>query len=104
MDTLLKSNHVLPYLRTEQKHAAAKKLWENLESVRFGIIPVLLVIIGCLGGLAAAFGAHDNSIKLSLVAFPTIIAAALVLGLAPMKLVLYVSVPAVIIDIAVLFL
>ena len=105
METSIKAIRTITHLRIKKRNIILNtKFWHKVENNRFGIIPMLLVLIGCIGGLAAAFGAHDNIFKLGLVAFPTIVAASLVIGLAPMKAVLYVSAIAIVIDIAVLVL
>jgi hypothetical protein len=72
--------------------------WEKLEFYRFGIIPMLLFIIGCLGGVAAAFGAQADIFKLALVAFPTIISLALVLAVSPMRAIFFASAIAFLFD------
>ncbi len=76
-------------------------LWESLEFNRFGIIAILVVILGCIGGMAASFGALDNLFKLSLIAFPTIIALALILAVSPMRVIVYVSAIALALDLLV---
>lgn len=99
METLLKSTSTstTSFANTQSKSSVIS-FWEKLESNRFGVIPILLVVIGCLGGLAASFGTDGGIVKLALVAFPTSIASALVIGLAPMKVVFYVSMLAILVD------
>lgn len=83
------------------KNASEKSIstfWEKLEFYRFGIIPMLLFIIGCLGGIAAAFGAQSDILKLALVAFPTIISLALVLAVSPMRAIVFASAIAFLFD------
>ena len=79
-----------------------QKIWENSEFNRFGLICVSLLMIGCMGGAAAAFGAGENTLKLALTVFPTIITLALILGVAHMNLIIRMSFLAVIIDILIL--
>jgi len=76
--------------------------WKDAEFNRFGIISMLILIIGCVGGFAASFGAKGDVLKLALVAFPTIISLALILAVAPMKAIIYLCSVAVILDIIVL--
>ncbi|MEI8136017.1 MAG: hypothetical protein WCH21_01700 [Bacteroidota bacterium] len=103
METTIKSNQIKTSVRTEKLSADSSSLfWRNLEDNRFGIIAMLVVIIGCTGGLAAAFGAQANTLKLAMVAFPSIIALALVLAVAPMKAITYVTVIALLLDLIVL--
>jgi hypothetical protein len=98
METTMKSGQGFTKDKAENKNKSVSSRWEQAEANRFGIIPILIVIIGCVGGLSAAFGAQGDPLKLSLVAFPTIIALALMLAVAPMRLVLYVSIIAIILD------
>ena len=87
------------------KHVSYTRIsifWNNLEPRRFGIIPIIAVIIGCAGGIAAAFGAEADTFKLALTAFPSIIALALVLAVAPMKAIMYASFMALLLDLIVL--
>jgi hypothetical protein len=74
--------------------------WQRMEFVRYGSIAMILTIIGCMGGFAAAYGAGNDVFKLALVAFPTIISLAFVLAVMPMRLIVWTSSIAVIIDIA----
>ena len=68
---------------------AAGTFWERMEFNRFGIIPIVLLLIGCIGGIAAGFGAFADLLRISLVAFPTIISLALVLAVSPMRVIFY---------------
>ena len=76
--------------------------WEKLEFSRFGIISMLVVVLGCVGGMAASFGAKDDVVKLGMMAFPTIISLALILAVAKMRIIVYVSIIAIILDLIVL--
>jgi hypothetical protein len=99
METLIKSNSVTTFVSTQRTRTDSKtNFWEKLEFNRFAVIPILLVVIVCLGGLAASFGAGGNTIKLAIVAFPSSIATSLIIGLAPMKVVFYVSIIAIVVD------
>jgi hypothetical protein len=77
------------------------KFWNSLEFNRFGLIPLLLLIVGCIGGIAAAYGAQASILKLSMIAFPTIISLAMVLAVAPMRIIAFVSAIAILLDVAV---
>jgi hypothetical protein len=75
--------------------------WQNAERYRFAIAPMLLIIIGCLGGIAAGFGAQSDIIKLAMVSFPTIVTLALTLAVSPMRVIFYASIIAIVLDIVV---
>lgn len=98
MQTTIKSTHSNT---SQSEKKSFSSIWESMEFNRFGIIAILVVILGCLGGMAASFGAGDNILKLAMIAFPTIIALALVLAVAPMKVITYVSVIALVLDLLV---
>lgn len=104
METTIRSNQAKTSVRTESSNVIShSQFWCNLEDNRFGIIAMLVVIIGCSGGLSAAFGAQADTLKLALVAFPSVVALALVIAVAPMKIITYVSAIALILDLIVLF-
>lgn len=78
-------------------------VWENnAEFNRFGIISVVLLIVGCLGGITVGMGAIEYIWSLVLVVIPTMTALSLVLALAPMRYIIYATVASVLIDIILL--
>lgn len=79
----------------------SEEQWKQIETLRFGIGPMILVAIACIGGLCASFGAHNSAIQLGLTVFPTIICLGLIISAAPMKSVVYLGIAAVIIDLVV---
>lgn len=94
-------------INTTRKHNAhvtrtgAAAFWESLEFNRFGIISILVVIIGCSGGIAASFGAGDSLVKLAMIAFPSIVSLALILAVAPMRVIFYMALLAITLDLLV---
>jgi phage shock protein PspC (stress-responsive transcriptional regulator) len=96
METAIKSTH-RNTSHSEKRQVSA--FWDSMEFSRFGIIAILVVFIGCTGGIAASFGAGDSLIKLAMIAFPSIISLALILAVAPMRVIFYVSLIAVLMDI-----
>lgn len=106
MDTTIKSyqNNVSANTNTKTKTKTANSptnFWSGIEFNRFGIIPLLLVFMTCMGGIAVAYGAESDTLKLSMVVFPTIISLALVLAVAPMRLIIWASSIAFILDLLV---
>ena len=103
MDTLIKTHQVSVFAKTEtSKVNSTSEFWEKVEFCRFGIMPMLLVIIGCMGGFAAGFGAQADVFKLATIAFPTIIALAFMLAVAPMRIIISLSAFALFLDLLVL--
>lgn len=97
--TTVKSGNVKEQTRTL---AGAPGFWQSMEYNRFGIIPFLLLIIGCVGGIAAGFGAFGNMLTLSLIVFPTIICLALILAVVPMRAIMFAASIAIVCDIVAL--
>jgi hypothetical protein len=98
METTIRSN---TFTNNTNSAKLQQSFWAQAEYNRFGIIPILLLIIGCAGGIAAAFGAQADILKLGLIAFPTIIALAMVLAVAPMRVIGYVSLVALLADLSI---
>ena len=73
------------------------------EENRFGITPLVLLVISIIGGVAASFGIMDSWVKLSLVAFPSTITLAMILSVAPMRVIFISSIIAVVLDLLVIF-
>lgn len=99
MSTLIHKAHVIVSKDTvTHNQNKITEFWKNCESNRFGIIPILLVIIACIGGGTAAYATNSETFRLALVVFPTIISLALMLAVAPMRWILWLSTIAVFID------
>ena len=79
------------------------KFIPNLEFSRYSVVSMLIIIIGCLGGITVGLGAIHSVVQLILVVLPTMMGLALILGMAPMKHIMNVCALAVIIDIILLF-
>ena len=94
-------------INTTRQHAirlnrtGVTTFWDTLEFNRFGIISIMVVLIGCCGGIAASFGAGDSIVKLAMIAFPSIISLALILAVAPMRAICLMALFAVTMDILV---
>lgn len=82
--------------------APLSEFWKMMEFNRYGITPLLLIFVVCISGFAAGFGAPGDALQIGIVAFPTCIALALILAVAPMKAIIYTSVIAVILDLFIL--
>ncbi|MBK9191953.1 MAG: hypothetical protein IPM77_10805 [Crocinitomicaceae bacterium] len=78
------------------------KLFYDHNTNRYGIISMLLLFVGCGGGIAVGMGALDHVIQLVLLVLPTMTALAMILAVAPMRVIIYSSIFAVIIDILVI--
>lgn len=74
------------------------KLFSESEFNRFGLICVILLIVGCLGGIAVGLGAINSVITLTLVVVPTMITLSMLLAVAPMKSIFTFAALATLID------
>ncbi|HRG53386.1 MAG TPA: hypothetical protein PLL00_11170 [Bacteroidia bacterium] len=106
METTIKTSNLQSSRTVNSKDESSffATLFNDAEKNRFGIIPILIIVIACIGGFTAAFGAGDSAFELGLVIFPTVIALALTLAVAPMRLILWVSTLSILIDLIVFIL
>lgn len=72
----------------------------NAEFNRFGLISVILLVVGCLGGITVGLGAVNEVWALTIVVIPTMLTLSLLLAVAPMKYIIRSASIACIIDIA----
>ena len=70
----------------------------NLEHNRYAIITMVLLIVGCLGGLTVGFGAINSITQLIFVVIPTMVTLSLLLAVAPVKQILIMAGLTVFID------
>lgn len=75
---------------------------EKLEQQRFGLMVVLILVVGCLGGIAVGTGALTQLFPLIILAFSTMLALSMMLAVAPIKAIVYSSVAAIIADIVII--
>ena len=61
------------------------KLMVDSEFNRFGLICVILTVVGCLGGTAVGLGAINSTVTLTAVIIPTMATLSLLLAVAPMR-------------------
>jgi hypothetical protein len=71
----------------------------NSEFNRLGIIAVIILIVGCLGGLAMGLGAVQYTFTLILVVIPTMVTLSLLLAVAPMRWIYIAAITSVTIDV-----
>jgi hypothetical protein len=73
--------------------------YNNLEFNRFGWTPIILTVVGCLGGLTVGMGALQNTAALIVVVIPTMVTLSFLLAVSPMKWILNAAIVSVLIDI-----
>lgn len=102
METLIKPQFL--NVRDEKKTSSfeLKINWENAETNRFGIVPMLLVVVACMGGLAVGFGARENEWEIALATLPTMVTLTAILSVAPMRFTVWSSIITLIIHACIL--
>lgn len=78
---------------------STKSFEQNTEFNRFGLISVILLIIGCMGGIAVGLGAINYIGTLVAVVVPTMLTLSFLLAVAPMKWIITSGSIAVAIDV-----
>ena len=75
-----------------------ERIFANAEFNRFGIICVVLTIVGCLGGIVVGLGAIENTLALISVVIPTMITLSMLIAVAPMNYLLLSASVCILID------
>ena len=81
-----------------QVHTKLDRLISDSEFNRFGLICVILTIVGCLGGITVGLGAINNVVSLSAVIIPTMVTLSLLLAVSPMRWIMTAALVAVSLD------
>jgi hypothetical protein len=71
---------------------------KNAEFNRFGLISVILILVGCLGGLTVGLGAIESTVALIVVIIPTMTTLSFLLAVSPMKWILSAAAVSLAID------
>jgi len=77
----------------------AEGKFKGSEFNRFGLISLVILIIGCLGGIAVGLGAIQSVLSLSLILIPTMLTLSLLLSVSPMKWIINSAAVCVLIDV-----
>ena len=101
MDTITKTAQTNVSTNREKTNAQSA-FWKNAEENRLGITPILLVIMSCIGGFAAATGILENWVELAAVTFSATICLAMILSGTTMRAIIASTFIAVAADILVI--
>ncbi|MFM6934171.1 MAG: hypothetical protein ACKOXP_01915 [Flavobacteriales bacterium] len=74
------------------------KMIDEMELNRFGWIAIILLVVGCLGGVTVGMGAIASTFALTMIVIPTMLTLSLLLAVAPMKWITYASIISVSVD------
>lgn len=85
----------------DKKVKAENKIWKKAEEARFGILPLYLLLVVCLGSIAMAFGTAYEVSQMILVTVPAMITLSFILAVAPMRLIIWAGVVSVAADLLV---
>lgn len=80
------------------------KMMPDLEMNRYGVISMVLLVVGCMGGIAVGLGAIDHTWQLIAVVIPTMLTLSLLLAVAEMKHIMNAMLVAVVIDLFIIIL
>ena len=75
---------------------------QNLEKQRYGILVGLLLVVGCLGGIAVGVGALTQVFSLITLVIVTMASLSMMLAVAPMKIIIYTGITAIIADVIII--
>lgn len=75
---------------------------QQSEFNRFGVISMLILVIGCLGGIAVGLGGINHTFSLILIIIPTMTTLSFLLAVAPMKWILTAATLSVLIDVCII--
>lgn len=78
------------------------KIFYDHNTNRYGIISILLLVVGCGGGIAVGLGALEHVVQLVFLVLSTMIALSMILAVAPMKAIVYSAVVAFFIDVVII--
>ena len=70
----------------------------EMEFNRFGYIAVILLVVGCLGGLTVGMGAIESTLALTLVVIPTMVTLSFLIAVAPMRWIMMAATASVGVD------
>jgi uncharacterized membrane protein YuzA (DUF378 family) len=84
---------------TNENLTGIDKLIADAEFNRFSVISMVLLIVGCLGGINVALGGLTSTFQLIATVIPTMATLSFILAVAPMRLLLGTALLATIIDV-----
>ena len=74
------------------------RMIEEMEANRFGWISIVLLVVGCLGGMTVGLGALGSTAAIIVIVIPTMITLSLLLAVSPMRWIVSSALACVAID------
>lgn len=84
---------------TNEHLTGLDKLIADAEFNRFSVISMVLLIVGCLGGINVGLGGLTSTFQLIATVVPTMATLSFILAIAPMRLLLGTALLTIIIDV-----
>ncbi len=72
-------------------HQEDTSVWAKAEESRYGINMLVIGLVIMFGSIAAPYAVNLGDIQFALVIFPTVFSLILVMGLAPLKMIVYTA-------------
>lgn len=91
-------------INAEVKSKQLSDFWKMVEFNRFGIIAMVLIVVTCLGGIAAAVAVQKSTFQLALVGLTTMSVEAFVLAVMPMRSIVFASIISLVVSLLVIIL
>lgn len=76
-----------------------KVFGKNTEFHRFGLISAVLLITGCLGGMAVGLGAVESTLATIIIVIPMMVTLSFLLAVMPMKYIMGAGIISALIDV-----
>ena len=100
METLVYRQETIS-VTAKVKNINQTSLWKNIEFNRFSLIVLVLGLVGCIGGVAAACAVQVHVVLLAAVVFSSMFALTMVLAVAPMRTIFMATCIALVVDVLV---
>lgn len=104
MESVISKTQSISSEATKTQVKSKSNFWNDVETNRYGITPVILLVLACLGAITGASVMNGTTLQIAAVAFPSTISLAFILAVAPMRTITVGAVLAIVADIAVLLL
>lgn len=87
----------------EKQRSKINPSWEReSEFNRFGLISIILIMVGCLGGITVGMGAIEHTWALILILIPTMTTLSAILAVQSMRIIFYATLVSIVIDVTLL--
>lgn len=103
MNTAIQSNP-LSFSTENERVMTYSSIWDSLEKNRFGAISLILTVVACTAGFAAAFAVKESVVQLAIISISAAIVEAFILAVLPMKAITITAAVSVFINLSIIVL